>query len=354
MNEYILRRKQTLLWSGVGLVLLVLLYVLSPVLTPFMLGMALAYILVPGVNMLVALKLPRWLAVGIMFFLLFAIILGVLLIVIPLVRKEVGLAIEQLPGWVAQYNINLAPRLNQLFGVSAEIDILKIREVLQDAITGTDSLTTTIITYAKSSGSAVIIFFVNLLITPVVLVYLLFDWDKFILSIREVIPRRYLDGTLSVFRDIDRLLSSFLRGQILVMLILAVYYSVGLSLAGFESAIPIGVLTGMLVFIPYLGVTFGLLLAILSALLQFDNYYGLISVAIVYGLGQILEGMVLTPKIMGERIGLHPLVIIFALFVFGQIFGFFGVLMALPISAALSVLIRRVYGQYRRSDFYKT
>src|SRR5690606_1841065 len=125
MNEYILRRKQTLLWSGVGLVLLVLLYVLSPVLTPFMLGMALAYILVPGVNMLVALKLPRWLAVGIMFFLLFAVILGVLLIVIPLVRKEVGLAIEQLPGWVAQYNINLAPRLNHLFGVSAEIDILK-------------------------------------------------------------------------------------------------------------------------------------------------------------------------------------------------------------------------------------
>ncbi|MGO1767013.1 MAG: AI-2E family transporter, partial [Advenella sp.] len=244
--------------------------------------------------------------------------------------------------------------LNHLFGVSAEIDILKIREVLQDAITGTDSLTTTIITYAKSSGSAVIFFFVNLLITPVVLVYLLFDWDKFILSIREVIPRRYLSGTLSVFRDIDRLLSSFLRGQILVMLILAVYYSTGLSLAGFESAIPIGVLTGMLVFIPYLGVTFGLLLAILSALLQFDNYYGLISVAIVYGLGQILEGMVLTPKIMGERIGLHPLVIIFALFVFGQIFGFFGVLMALPISAALSVLIRRVYGQYRRSDFYQT
>ncbi len=354
MNEYILRRKQTLLWSGVGLVLLVLLYVLSPVLTPFMLGMALAYILVPGVNMLVALKLPRWLAVAIMFFLLAAVILGVLLIVIPLVRKEVGLALEQLPGWVAGYNVNIAPKLNQVFGVSSEIDTLKIRAMLQDAITGTDSLTTTVITYIKSSGSAVIFFFVNALITPVVLVYLLFDWDKFIRSIRDVIPRRYLPTTLSIFGDIDRLLSSFLRGQILVMLILAVYYSVGLSLAGFESAIPIGVLTGMLVFIPYLGVTFGLLLAILSALLQFDNYYGLISVAIVYGLGQILEGMVLTPKIMGERIGLHPLVIIFALFVFGQIFGFFGVLMALPISAALSVLIRRVYGQYRRSDFYRT
>ncbi len=354
MNEYILRRKQTLLWSGVGLILLVLLYVLSPVLTPFMLGMALAYILVPGVNMLVALKFPRWLSVAIMFFLLIAVILGVLLIVIPLVRKEVGLALEHLPGWVAQYNVNFAPRINHLFGVQAEIDILKIREMLQDAITGTDSLTTTIITYIKSSGSAVIFFFVNLLITPVVLVYLLFDWDKFIISIREVIPRRYLNATLSIFRDIDRLLSSFLRGQILVMLILAAYYSIGLSIAGFESAIPIGVLTGMLVFIPYLGVTFGLLLAILSALLQFDNYYGLISVAIVYGLGQILEGMVLTPKIMGERIGLHPLVIIFALFVFGQIFGFFGVLMALPISAALSVLIRRVYRQYRRSDFYRT
>ncbi|NLY64215.1 MAG: AI-2E family transporter [Alcaligenaceae bacterium] len=352
MNEKNLRRNQTLLWSGVGIGLLILLYILSPVLTPFMLAMALAYILAPGVQLLVRLHLPRWLAVSIMIFILFAVILGIMLIVFPLLRREVNLVIEQMPLWVYQYNTNMAPLLDEWFGVDSKLDIIRIRQMLQDAVTGTDSLFTTAVNYLKASGSTFIFFIASAMLTPVVLVYLLFDWHTFLARFIEVIPRRFLESTLSIGNEIDKLLSSFLRGQILVMIILAAFYSIGLSIAGFDSAIPIGVITGLLVFIPYLGFGLGLLLAILSALLQFDGYYGLISVAIVFGIGQIFESLYLTPKIMGDRIGLHPLVIIFALFVFGEIFGFFGVLLALPISAALSVLIRRVYGQYRNSTFY--
>ncbi|NLY35502.1 MAG: AI-2E family transporter [Alcaligenaceae bacterium] len=352
MNEKNLRRNQTLLWSGVGICLLILLYILSPVLTPFMLALALAYILAPGVDLLVRLHLPRWLAVFLMVFLLFAVISGFMLIIIPLLRRELNLVLEQLPLWVQQYNTQLAPNIDEWLGVDSKLDISRIRLLLQDAVTGTDSLVTTAVNYLKASGSTLVFYIASALLTPVVLVYLLFDWHTFLNRFSEIIPRRFLNATLDIGNEIDKLLSSFLRGQILVMLILAVYYSIGLSIAGFDSAIPIGVITGLLVFIPYLGFGLGLLLAILSALLQFEGYYGLIAVAIVFGIGQVFESLYLTPKIMGDRIGLHPLVIIFALFVFGEIFGFFGVLLALPISAALSVLIRRVYGQYLNSTFY--
>lgn len=352
MNTNKLRRNQTLLWSAVGLGILFVLYILSPVLTPFMMALALAYILSPGVRSLERIYIPRWLAVFIMVVLLIAFFLGILLVVIPLLRRELNLVIEQLPSWISLYNMNWAPRIERWLDVDSQLDVTHIRSLIQDALTGTDSLLNTLLAYFKSSAPTLIFMLISGFLVPVVLIYLLLDWDKLTASFRELIPRRFLVPTVRLLQDIDHLLSSFLRGQIVVMLILAIYYSTGLSLAGFDSAIPIGVLTGLLVFIPYLGFSLGLLLAILSSLLQFDGYYGLIAVGIVFGFGQILEGMFLTPKIMGDRIGLHPLVIILAIFAFGKIFGFFGVLLAIPMSAALSVVIRRIYANYRSSSFY--
>ena len=352
MNEKILRRNQTLLWSAVGLSILFVLYILSPVLTPFMMALAFAYILSPGVRYLERILIPRWLAVFIMVTLLIAIFLGILLVVIPLTRRELNLVIEQLPNWIALYNLNWAPRIDRWLGVDSQLDTAHIRSMIQDALTGTDSLFNTFVSYLQSSAPTLIFMVVSALLVPVLLIYLLLDWEKFITSFRELIPRRFLIPTVRLLQDIDALLASFLRGQISVMLILAFYYSMGLTIAGFDSAIPIGVLTGMLVFIPYLGFMLGLLLAIFSSLLQFDGYYGLIAVGIVFGFGQVLEGMFLTPKIMGNRIGLHPLFIILAIFAFGKIFGFFGVLLAIPMSAALSVVIRRIYAKYRSSSFY--
>jgi predicted PurR-regulated permease PerM len=152
--------------------------------------------------------------------------------------------------------------------------------------------------------------------------------------------------------EVNHLLAQYLRGQLLVMLVLAVYYSVGLSIAGFDVALPVGILTGLLVFIPYLGFGLGLVLALIAAVLQFTGWQGLISVAIIYGAGQVIEGFYLTPRLVGERIGLNPLAVIFALLAFGQLFGFVGVLLALPASAVLMVAFRHLRQHYLRSSFY--
>jgi predicted PurR-regulated permease PerM len=155
-------------------------------------------------------------------------------------------------------------------------------------------------------------------------------------------------------QEVDSLLAQYLRGQLLVMLVLAIYYSTGLAIAGFDVALPVGIITGLLVFIPYVGFGLGLGLALIAAMLQFSGWHGLIAVAIVYGIGQVLESFILTPRLVGERIGLHPLVVIFALMAFGQLFGFVGILLALPCSAIMSVVVKHVRAHYLDSSFYNT
>jgi predicted PurR-regulated permease PerM len=171
--------------------------------------------------------------------------------------------------------------------------------------------------------------------------------------IERLVPRRWVPKVRELSNETDALLSQYLRGQILVMVILAALYSIGLTIAGFEVGVPVGVFTGLAVFIPYIGFGLGLALAILAALLQFGNLYGLGAVAVVYGIGQFVESFYLTPRLVGERIGLHPLVVIFALLAFGQLFGFFGVLLALPTCAVLLVGARQIRRVYMASDLYR-
>jgi predicted PurR-regulated permease PerM len=167
-----------------------------------------------------------------------------------------------------------------------------------------------------------------------------------------MVPRRWISVVTSMAVEVDSLLAQYLRGQLLVMLVLATYYSVALAVAGFDVALPVGLLTGLLVFIPYIGFGIGLLLAVVAAILQFDGLQGLIAIAIIYGCGQVIEGFYLTPRLVGERIGLHPLAVIFALLAFGQLFGFVGILLALPASAVLSVIVKRLREHYLQSPFY--
>jgi predicted PurR-regulated permease PerM len=166
------------------------------------------------------------------------------------------------------------------------------------------------------------------------------------------VPRRWVVQTVAMAQEVNILLAQYLRGQLLVMLVLAAYYSIGLTIAGFDVALPVGILTGLLVFIPYLGFGLGLILALIAAVLQFSDWSGLIAVAVIYGAGQVVEGFFLTPRLVGERIGLNPLAVIFALLAFGQLFGFVGVLLALPASAVLMVAFRHLRHHYLRSSFY--
>jgi predicted PurR-regulated permease PerM len=346
-------RLATSLWIGVGLALLLLMALLSSVLTPFALGAVLAYLLVPGVDWLKRRRLPRWLAALLMIVLTALVLLGLVLILVPVLQRETDLLREQMPALITRLNANLAPRLHEWFGWKVTFDSRALTDLVASHVADKDTLAASVLQRLRSGGAVLLNTLTLLVLVPVVLFYLLLEWHEFIRRVESAIPRRWHAQVVSMVVEIDSVLSQFLRGQLSVMAALAVYYSAALALAGFESALPIGVLTGALSFVPYVGYGIGLLLALISAVLQFDGWYGPAMVALVYGLGQVLESFVLTPRLVGERIGLHPLAVIFALLAFGQLFGFFGVLVALPSSAVLLVALRRLKRAYFASAFYR-
>ena len=192
----------------------------------------------------------------------------------------------------------------------------------------------------------------NLLLVPVVLFYLLRDWDVLIKLVDEMIPRYWHHQVSQLAHETDRILAEFLRGQLSVIVLMSMCYITGLWLVGLEFALPIGLVAGILVFVPYLGMIVGLTLASFAALMQFQGWGGVISVWIVFGMGQLLEGMLITPWLVGDRIGLHPVMVIFALLAFGQLFGFFGILLALPLSAVMLVWLRYLHRRYLGSNLY--
>jgi len=192
----------------------------------------------------------------------------------------------------------------------------------------------------------------NAVLIPVALFYLLLDWDRFVPRVLDLVPPRARPGVDSFRHEADQVLGQYLRGQLLVMLTMATFYSTGLALFGLDLALPIGVFTGLAMFVPYLGFGIGLVMALLAGVLQFASAKALVMVAVVYGAGQVIEGFYITPRLVGERIGLHPLAVIFALLAFAQVFGFVGVLVALPASAVLLVGIRRMRAGYMGSRLY--
>jgi len=353
MSFFTAERLQTGMWVGVGLALLALMYVLAPVLTPFALAAILAYLLSPGVDWLAARRLPRWAAVLAMIFSLGLILLALLLILIPVLQKELVQLQAQLPGLIHKLNQAVAPRLQEWFGIAIRFDAQTLRELLAERVGSQQDLMARIFAHAREGGIALLGIIGTLLLVPIVLFYTLLDWHDFRSRAEALIPRRWHAQTVAMLGEIDGLLAQFLRGQLTVMLVLAAYYSIALAVAGFQTALPVGILTGLLIFIPYVGFALGLVLALLAALLQFGSLYGVLAVAVIYGVGQVIESFLLTPRLVGERIGLHPIAVIFALLAFGQVFGFFGVLLALPASAALLVALRRVKDAYLASEFYR-
>ena len=346
-------RAQTLLWAGVAIVLLWVLYLLGPVLTPFLAGAILAYILNPGVEWLTRHKWPR--SVAAMVVILLTILAGILLVLIlvPLFSKQVSELSLKVPLFLNQINEQLAPKLQEWFGITLQLDSQSIRQFLAEHWQSAEGVLPRILASLKLGGLAIAGLVGNLLLIPLVLFYLLVEWNMIIARVDNFVPRRFIELVRGVARDIDAVLAEFLRGQLAVMGILAVYYALALWIGGIDFALPIGIITGLLVFVPYLGFATGLGLAIMVALLQFEGMGGMVTVAVVFGFGQMLESFFLTPRIVGDRIGLHPLAVIFALLAFGQVFGFFGILLALPASAVLLVALRRVNASYLDSSFYK-
>ncbi|MFM2398051.1 MAG: hypothetical protein RL341_208 [Pseudomonadota bacterium] len=351
------QQRQTLLWLGVGLAFVWLLYLLGPILTPFVAGIVLAYILNPGVERLVRIKLGKWqiprtVASLVVMVLVMLALVALVLILVPVLQKEAAALQKQLPALLDKVSLNLVPWLKETFGINVRFDAASIRDMLAERL-GDQDIIGRILASLKTGGLAVIGIVGVLILLPVVLFYVLVDWHDLVARAQQLIPRAYIKQVTSWFAEVDALLAQFLRGQLSVMLVLAVYYAAALAIAGFDAALPIGLLTGLLVFIPYLGFALGLLLALSASLLQFGDLYGLIAVAVIYGFGQVVESFFLTPRLVGEKIGLHPLAVIFSLMAFGQLFGFVGVFIALPVTAALMVALRHLHAAYIASDFYK-
>jgi predicted PurR-regulated permease PerM len=350
-------QKQTAFWLALWLAFALLLYALGPILTPFIAATILAYALNGAVDFLErarlgAFHLPRALAVLAVVLVFLAALGALVLIVVPVLRTELPLLQAQIPDALTRLNAQLAPHLAK-FGIHIKLDGSSLRSLLtKQFMTGGDEIWSTVLASARVGGTALLGWLATAILIPVVLFYLLLDWHRLLLHLQTFVPRRWVRQTVGMAQEVNALLAQYLRGQLLVMLVLALYYSAALALAGFEVALPVGILTGLLVFVPYLGFGLGLLLALSAAVLQFSDWSGVIAVAIVYGAGQVIEGFFLTPRLVGERIGLNPLAVIFALLAFGQLFGFVGVLLALPASAVLMVAFRHLKRHYLRSTFY--
>ena len=349
-------QKRASAWFLIAGVVVLALWLLGPVLTPFVVAAVLAYALTPLVNKLDDMgkgRLPRVVAVIIVELLFIVAALSLMLLIVPIVAKEIPLMREQVPLLAERITTGLTPWLAQ-FGIKVSLDIGSLKALALKYLNANyDEMFGSLLSSLRLGGSMALTLIGNAVLIPVALFYLLMDWDKFVARLLELVPppmRRAFD---SFTNEADSVLGQYLRGQILVMLVMAAFYAIGLTLFGLDLALPIGIFTGLAMFIPYLGFGIGLLLAVLAGLLQFASIKALVMVAVVYGIGQGVESLYLTPRLVGERIGLHPLAVIFALLAFGQVFGFVGVLIALPASAVLLVAIRRVKQRYMGSRLYK-
>jgi len=339
-------------WLAIALATGGLLYLLSPILAPFLAGAILAYVLNPLVGRLTWRYLPRVAAVVLVLLFALALVAALALVILPLLIKELRLMSEQLPAFLSWVNQQLAPWLKERFAIDFQLDIETVKQMAGGFLSSKQDLVSGLLGSLKIGGLALLAFLVNLLLVPVVLFFLLRDWNGLIANVDAMIPRHLHQRARSIFAEIDAVLAEFLRGQMIVMLVMSVYYSTALWLADLEFALPIGVITGMLVIIPYVGAFTGILLGIIAATMQFGTLSGVAWVALAFAIGQALEGMLVTPLLVGKRIGLHPVAVIFALLAFGQIFGFFGVLLALPASAALLVALRRLQRAYLVGPLY--
>jgi predicted PurR-regulated permease PerM len=339
---------------GSVVVALLLLNVLSPMMTPFFLGALLAYLGDPWVDRLERWRIGRGLASGLVFLAIALLVAVALMLFIPALAHEATELLKGLPATLVWLQARLAPLLTPWIGVDAGgMDVRGLaEEYLGDWEQSSDVLGY-LLGQLTASGKAIFGGVMTLALTPVVAFYLMRDWDSIIERLDNLIPRSQLVVIRSLVRAGDDMLAAFIRGQLLVMIFLGLFYSIGLGLLGVEMALIIGLVAGLASVVPYLGFILGLALASLTAAYQFQDWLHPAYVLGIFLVGQILEGSVLTPWLVGDKIGLHPVAVIFAVLAGGQLFGFSGVLLALPVTAVLMVLVRFSLQQYLQSQWYQ-
>ncbi len=347
--------REQLLWILVALLATgVLIWLLAPVLTPFMISALLAYMADPVVTRLER-RMRRDVAVSLVFVLVFALLTLTLLLILPVLIRETVDLFNRLPAYFEQLQERFQPLVEQYLGREldlAALDAARLREILEENMANLAAAGRATWGYLSESGGRFVIWITGLFLVPLVTFYMMRDWHRLLDALRDMLPRNIEPTVVELTRDCDEALGGFLRGQLLVMLGQGTIYAIGLWLIGLNNGIAIGMIAGLVSFVPYLGAITGVLLAMVTAIIQNFDIWFLLSVAVVFTVGQLVESFLLTPKLIGDRIGMHPVLVVFTVLAGGQLFGFIGVLLALPVAAAGTVLVRYFYRGYKRSRIY--
>lgn len=345
---------RTLFWLVLGVAFAILFYFLSPILTPFLIAAFIAYLGDPIADRFERMGLTRtWSAVIV--FLLFALLfLIVVLMLVPMIANQIEIFRAALPRYIDWFQQTAIPYVSGLLGADADLlGLGSVKELLNDNWQTASGVLKTLLAQLTKSGLVVAGWFASLVLIPVVAFYLLRDWDVLVSHIKDLLPRSQLQRTQLMAAECDEVLSAFLRGQLMIMLALSLIYAIGLAMVGLDLSLLIGLVAGLASVVPYLGAAVGIIAAMIAGAVQFQDIIHLVAIAVVFGVGQLVESLILTPLLVGDKIGLHPVAVIFAVMAGGQLFGFVGVLLALPVAAILVVLLRHAHRSYTNSIFYR-
>ena len=348
---HFLRRLQ---WAALGLGGLWLVWLLAPILTPFVLAAMLGWLGDPLVDKLKRRGRSRNVAVTLVFTAMILLLALVLVLLVPALESQVSTLIESLPRYrdwlmgVALPWVEAKTRME----ITTWLDLDHLIELVRSNWERAGGVATTLLGYLSRSGFAVLALVTNIVLLPILTFFFLRDWDVLVARVATLVPRDHLPTVTRLARESSNVLGAFLRGQFLVMLILGVMYGAGLWAVGLDLGILIGIIAGLLTFVPYLGPASGIILGVIAALVQYGDWQHIAGVLVVFGVGQVIESYWLTPKMVGDRIGLHPVAVIFAVLAGGQLFGFLGMLLALPVAAVANVLLRFAQERYTHSKLY--
>ncbi|WP_020650792.1 AI-2E family transporter [Solimonas variicoloris] len=338
-------------WYAGALAALALLWVLTPILAPFVIGAGIAYLGDPVADRLERLGLSRAASVSIVFTAFAFALLLLLVLLAPMLYAQSVALIHNIPSWINWILDTGLPKLG--IDIGTRLDADGLQQIVSEHWSEAGDIVKSLWLRVSESGKAFVTMAANLLMIPIVSFYLMRDWDRLVAWIGTLIPPRLLPQASGFAREADEVLGSFIRGQLLVMAALATIYSAGLTLIGLKLGLIIGVIAGLLSFVPYLGFAVGFGAALIAMLVQSHEWLPLVWVCLVFGLGQVLESAVLTPILVGDKIGMHPVAVIFAVMAGGQLFGFIGVLIALPASAVIAVALRHAKAQWLLSPLYR-
>lgn len=342
-----------MIWLTIFVLFCIAVYVLRSVLLPFVAGIVIGYLLDPWASKFEKWGMRRTCATVLVMFLVVIIAVPAVLMLFGIIDEQLGQFIRAVPNYLASFARKIEPVINELQQRIPSLEPERIRDYIRSNMANSLKLVGNVMRSVITNGFALINILSLVLITPIVAFYMLRDWDTFVAKVDSLLPKQSKKSIEKQAREIDRILASFIRGQLSVCVLLGTFYAVGLYIVGLDLGVLVGFLAGIISFIPYVGTIFGFVVSMAIAFAQFDNMMQILQVAGVFLVGQFIEGNFLTPKLVGDSVGLHPVWVMFALLAGGVLLGFLGLMIAVPVAAIIGVIMRHAIENYKQSSLYR-